>query len=351
MCQIYGILLALLAGGFHFLLRNFFPQFAEFFYFSKLYVGIKWVLWPIHYSPVPALYLFTLALLVVFGFGMYQLVRKRFSILVAIRKLLNGLGLLFFLFYFSWGYNYSLPALVQRLGWNTPSYTSDHLLRLYHSTTDQALRAREAWRSDSDYTEEVDISSVENELELELTDWLRENDLYIPVPSKVRSLPPGFLLRISTAGFYFPFGGEGYWDEGLHHLVMPFVMAHEMAHNFGITNEGEANFVAFHTCIRSTDPKIRYSGYLNFWRYVASHLRQFETEKYESLKEIIPPGILIDLESIQIQHAKYPDIFPAIRDAIYNSYLKSQGVQSGLRSYGEVVQLELAYRMQFEAHY
>ena len=40
----------------------------------------------------------------------------------------------------------------------------------------------------------------------------------------------------------------------------PFVLSHEKAHQFGITSEAEANFVAFVICINSDDQKLRYSG-------------------------------------------------------------------------------------------
>ena len=66
-----------------------------------------------------------------------------------------------------------------------------------------------------------------------------------PAPAKVRGrrlFPKGLLLRISTAGVYIPFTGEGHIDAGLHHLQLPFVMAHEMSH---ATASGEKGTVIF----------------------------------------------------------------------------------------------------------
>lgn len=52
--------------------------------------------------------------------------------------------------------------------------------------------------------------------------------------------PAGCLLVFGTAGIFWPFSGEGYVDSGLDSLVIPFTMAHEFAHGFGWTDEGNA---------------------------------------------------------------------------------------------------------------
>ena len=40
------------------------------------------------------------------------------------------------------------------------------------------------------------------------------------------------------------------------------VIAHHKAHQRGYAKEDEANFVGYVICINSTDPPVRYSGYL-----------------------------------------------------------------------------------------
>jgi len=349
--QNYGILLAIWAGITHFFLSNYFSEFAEYLYFSKLYVCFKWLLWPLHALPFPILYAFVGFILIVFGVGIFRVIKKRVPLVKACRELLNILGFLFFLFYVTWGFNYSLPSLLDRLDWQAPAFSSEQLMNLYQSVTDEMVGARIDWVDSRESSASFDHALTEVDVGLQLEFWLKEYGLHIPVPAKIRPLHNGFLLRISTAGFYFPFGGEGYWDKGLHDLVVPFVIAHELAHNYGITNEGEANFVAYRTCIRSDDPFIRYSGFLNFWRYVAGQLRQADAEIFSESWACVPAAIKNDLEEIRKQHGKYPDIFPQIRDAIYDSFLKAQGVQAGLSSYGEVVQLELAFRNQENSPY
>jgi len=41
---------------------------------------------------------------------------------------------------------------------------------------------------------------------------------------------------------------------------------------------------------------------------------------------------------------RYPDIMPAVRDKMYDSYLKSHGVKDGLANYSHMIKYIKAYR-------
>lgn len=341
--QNYGIFLALSTALMHFLLFPWFPMLVEKVYFSVIFVAVKWILWPFGIFPIPSLYLLCMGVLLFLFIRLKKWFQGTDSSGKFILRILNGMGLLLFLFYLNWGFNYRLPKMVDRLEWEVPNYSTDRLIHLYCSVTDELLQAREEWSKDS-IQKNLAKSALLQDVSKQEKEWLREYHLLVPVPARIRALPRGLLLRIGTAGFYNPLGGEGYWDAGLHAFVIPFVMAHELAHNYGITDEGEANFVAFHTCIQSPYSFIRYSGYLNFWRYVAGQLRRSDPVQFEAEWASLSEDIKSDLRSIRQQHDQYPDIFPRLRDAIYDTFLRTQGVKAGMQSYGEVVLLELAYR-------
>lgn len=342
--QIYGILLALLALLIHFLLGFLNAKIVDAVFLKGIYMGVKWMLWPLQLLPFSSLFLFILILLAVFAHWIYRIYSGKLSLVRGALIAINLLGTLIFLFYGLWGYNYRLPRMVDRLQWDVPRYSVKNVEKLYADVTKELIRSRRIWKRSANIRTDMDTDVLSREIEEVEKSWLREHQLFVNVPSRVRPLPAGFLLRLSTSGFYFPFGGEGYWDGGLHDLVIPFVMAHEMAHNFGITDEGEANFVAFRTCSQSTNPYVRYSGYLSFWRYVASQYKQMDSVGFEEKRNCLPREIKDDLLGIREQHNRYPDLFPEFRDYFYDFFLKSQGVGSGIGSYSEVVKLEIAYR-------
>jgi hypothetical protein len=173
------------------------------------------------------------------------------------------------------------------------------------------------------------------------------NQYGYPTPGIVRARqlwPKGLLLRISTAGVYIPFTGEGNVDAGLHFLQLPFVLAHEMSHAYGFGDEGTCNFLAYLTCTESSDPFLKYVGYLYYWRYVASEYQSIQPKKYKEFRSTLPPGLIADLTAIQEEMEKYPDIFPGIRDATYNAYLQAQGIHEGMKNYDRVIMLVHAWR-------
>ena len=152
-------------------------------------------------------------------------------------------------------------------------------------------------------------------------------------------------MRFSTAGIYIPFSGEGHVDAGMHPVQYPFTMAHELAHGFGVTNEGECNFLAYVACKEVDDPLVRYSGLLSYWRYVAAEYRRAFPEEYKARYDKLPVLIIETIESIRENNAKYPDIMPALRDKVYETYLRSNGIEEGLVSYSLIVRMVHAYRI------
>ncbi|MGH9937929.1 MAG: DUF3810 family protein, partial [Blastocatellia bacterium] len=77
---------------------------------------------------------------------------------------------------------------------------------------------------------------------------------------------PLILSRLSSwagvSGFYIAFTGEVAFNEDVPPFDLPMVIAHHKAHQRGYAREDEANFVGYIVCINSTEPYVRYSGYL-----------------------------------------------------------------------------------------
>lgn len=147
------------------------------------------------------------------------------------------------------------------------------------------------------------------------------------------------------SGVYTFFTGEANLNVNYPDYVLPYTMAHEMAHQRGIARENEANFVAFLVCLESDDQYVRYSAYLNMFEYLTNALYKADKEGY---KDIIVTRLSDNVKRELIAYSeffeKYDDtIISDVSDAVNNSYLVSQGQVSGTRSYGLVVDLAVAY--------
>jgi hypothetical protein len=127
-------------------------------------------------------------------------------------------------------------------------------------------------------------------------------------------------------------------------------MAHEMCHAYGFGDEGTCNFLAELALMRSENAFLRYSGTLSWYRSVASRWRFYYPESYENFREALPVGMQADLDAINETLKAYPELFPNARDAIYEAYLQSQGVEKGMESYQDVITLMPAFRKSLYGH-
>lgn len=158
--------------------------------------------------------------------------------------------------------------------------------------------------------------------------------------------PKGILHRLNTSGFYNPFTGECYKERDLHPIQIPFIKAHEWCHAQGVTDEGDANFLAYWICVSSGDLLYAYSGYLEYWRYLSAEIRKLDPDAYNISRENLPFGIKSDLLEIRENLLKYPEFMPDMRDIVYDSYLKSHGITEGMASYNRLVNMVVATKRQ-----
>ena len=145
------------------------------------------------------------------------------------------------------------------------------------------------------------------------------------------------------SGIYTFFTGEANINVNYPDFVIPYTAAHEMSHQRGVSREDEANFVAFLVCMRSEDPYIRYSGYLNMYQYMADAMYYASQEKLAELNSALDPGVKRELVAYSRFFDKYRDNVAAdVSDAVNDSYLTVMGGTDS-RSYGMVVDLATLY--------
>lgn len=146
------------------------------------------------------------------------------------------------------------------------------------------------------------------------------------------------------AGVYTFFTGEANINTNFPDYTLPFTVAHEKAHQRGISREDEANFIAFLVCIASDDPYIRYSGYLSVYEYTSSALYSADKEVYYTVLADMDRRVRCELIAYNNFFEKYEDNTAAtVTGSINNAYLQGQGQTAGIRSYDLVTDLAVAY--------
>jgi hypothetical protein len=240
-----------------------------------------------------------------------------------------------------WGLNYRRVSVPQRLVLDRAAPSTEQVLQLGKDVVTRVNGSyapahhsgfREApWRNDS---LRAGFASVQQELA----------DGPPAVPGRLKqSLYGQFFKWTAVDGMVNPFGLEVIANPDLLPFERPFVAAHEWAHLAGYADESEANFVGWLTCVRA-DPASQYSGWLFLYWQISGELPAPERQEMaQGLRE----GPRADLAAV-IARLRRSDL-PLLRRAswmMYDSYLKANRVESGVRSYGEVVTLILRARFE-----
>ena len=158
-----------------------------------------------------------------------------------------------------------------------------------------------------------------------------------------------YMTYTHISGVYSFFTGEANVNFNYPDFVIPYTIAHEMSHQRGIAREDEANFVAFMVCTSSDDPYIRYSGYLEVFREILSALYKADKEKYSDfIKTCYPSRVASEMSAYSRFFEPYRESTASkVVSATNDTYLKSQSVQAGERSYGLVTDLAVAYYLTY----
>ena len=327
------------------------PELIERIYSRGLFLGVRRIFdYGFGWFPIPLLYVFYAGLIF---WAIRKLIQTNWKQLFTGKGILNWLlsvaafvgGVLFF-FFFLWGFNYGRIPLVQQIGLKATPVALPDLKAELEKTTVKILAARQVL--DPLAKETLPINLLPQDIENLCRKAVEETllSLNYPVAGKVRGriLPTkGILMRFSSSGVYWPFVGEGNIDGGLHPLQQPFTLCHELSHGYGITNEGICNFLAYLASQKSEDAYVRYSGLICYWRYIAIAYQRFAYEDYQTFRKTLPQGFLADLDVINKNLDKYPDILPKLRYVAYDSYLKSQGISDGIKSYSTIIMLVRAW--------
>ncbi len=145
-------------------------------------------------------------------------------------------------------------------------------------------------------------------------------------------------------GFYFPFTGEANLNDDCSAALLGATICHELAHCRGIASEQECNFLGILAAIRSDHEAYRYSGYLMGYIYLGNALYAVDTEAYRAIRNTLPESVLLDLAWNNAYWAQFEGPVSEAAQTAYDGFLKINGEELGVRSYGTVVDMLLAYQ-------
>jgi hypothetical protein len=340
------VILPLLAAA-TFLLAGFFARhpaiteknYSGFVYppiasvFSRLSSLVPFSLDDVFYISLLSLFVILLILLVV-----RRLRFARFLLVV-----MNGAALVYILFYLLWGYNYFRSDLNTRLSIPEAGANIEEFKTVL---TSLVTLANEKYTTFDSFSKQQTDSLVEDSYR-QLAPFLKVG--YPMGKRKAKNITfSRFFASAGISGYFGPFFNEVHVNTNLLPVEYPVILAHEKAHQFGVTNEAEANFYAWLVCSQSPSPQLQYSAHLYILNYFL-----YEGRTLESIKDIvagISPEVRKDISTIQ-NHWKElrNEKVDRVATKANNIYLKTNHIEEGIKNYTGVVKLVMNFSVDKQA--
>jgi hypothetical protein len=254
---------------------------------------------------------------------------------VAARTVVWASGL-YLVFLLVWGLNYRRPPLVEKLPFDARLVTPDRAQSLALTAVDQLNALYDGahaagWPA---------AGAVDAALAASLAGADREvgGRGVVTAGRPKATLLDWYFRRAAVDGMTDPYFLETLVSTTLLPFERPFVHAHEWSHLAGITDEGDANFLAWLTCVHGAPPA-QYSGWLFLYSELVGGLRG---PARADVAARLGPGPRADLAAIRARVVGEvdPRVF-AVGQRVYDKYLKANRVEAGVQSYGHVVRLVL----------
>ena len=243
-----------------------------------------------------------------------------------------------------WGVNYYADGFQEKSGIYAQDVAVEELERV---TWDFAVKLAEA-ADDVARDENGRFAVPREEIFAGSTEIYKNIAENFPFLARTDRMPKKMVFsRLFSAmnftGFYTPFTGESNLNVDSPVCLLPANIAHELAHQRGIASEQECNFLAIAAATSCDDPNYRYSGYLMGYIHLGNALYRADREKWETIRALLPETVVADLHYHSAYWDQFEGVTAKVSGKIYDTTLKSYGQADGIKSYGTVVDLLVAY--------
>ena len=338
------------------ILAEKYPEYTEKYYSSPVYPYISKALGylssfargvSISECVVYALIIAAIVLIIVFLIKLLS-GRLRFARLMSfIMGICVFASFMFAIFYIDWGFNYMRPSLYKRMELSLEERPVEELNALCKQLAASANELRAGLKEDENGVfalengSSAEFSKIPAAYKLLGADYSIFSGTVYPAKGVKTSIAMSYG---GIAGIYIPYFAEENVNINQPALLIASSAAHETAHYLGVAREDEANFVSYLACSYSLDDSVRYSGTMLALINCANQLYASDADLYRELvSEYYSEGMLRDLRDYNAYWDSFEGPVEEAVDTVNDTYLKFNKQENGVKSYGMMVDLLLAY--------
>ncbi len=321
--------------------------------FRWLSVPISWLTSLIPFSLTEAALILGIpAILILFVIWLVRLFRRpgkmaRFARLL--RGLAWTLSIVYLLFMLLHGLNYARLPVAESFGLPARERTADDLAEtaawLAKETT--ILRARVQENGQGVFQLR---SGIADTLKTAADGYAAAGKEY-PLLAGIHLRPKGVLLShywsyTGITGMYVPLLVESNINIDVPEYSMPETVLHEIAHTRGFAREDEAGFIAFLAGLAHPNADFAYSVLLDATIRCLNALYSADQDVYKATATLLDDAVWRDISAGNAYWKQFEGPVQEASTQVNNAYLQANLQQDGVRSYGRMIDLVLAWHEQ-----
>lgn len=245
--------------------------------------------------------------------------------------------------------NYNRYPFAQLAGLTVRDSDARELYQLCLSLAADANELRaQLTREDEDGALELENSSVAELSKTARAAYQSLNESYGIFDYRTAVSKPVFFSHLMSytdlVGVYCPITMETNINTDVADYSIPSTICHELAHFYGFMREDEANFIGYLASVQSDSLEFRYSGTMLALIHAGNQLADVDMEAYNALWATYSDGLVRDLKQNSEYWKQFREtVVSEVATAMNDVYLKANHQSDGVRSYGRMVDLLLAF--------
>lgn len=295
------------------------------------------------------------------GLSIYWLVRLAIKVKEGKKAVLGYAGFVlkflcgtaaavFFLFAVFSGVNYYRDSFSQKIGLSTEKYSAAELAALCEDLLREATEyGAQLEHAPEGYTVygKSDYAMAQS-ARAAFEDFAAQYDfMQMGFGNFGRPKPVFFsevMAHLQISGVYSPYTFEANVCTAGPDFLRGATMMHEQSHLRGFMNEAEANFIAYLAGVQSDDLFFKYSSTCLALLHSTNALYSADYEAWYNLRIRYPSYINADMAAQNAYIDAHSTPVAEISDKVNDTYLKLNDQKEGVKSYGKMVDLLLAYK-------
>lgn len=281
----------------------------------------------------------------------YRIIKfRKFKLKAFLLRVLSGVSIVYFFFYFNWGMNYFRKPLDQMISLEKTTYTDHELYAVTKTLVAETNNVHLRLVEYDTLLVTVHASYTKNDIRQMVKKGYADIGIAIPNTHLAKSsVKPSLfsepLSYMGFAGYLNPWSNESQINTRIPLNAFPATASHEIAHQLGFGSESEANFIGYIAGMNHSDDFIQYSSSIMALRYCLFEVYKRDKEVYQEFLDEVHIGIKKDFKERQKFWDTYQNWSEPFFKLFYDSYLKANNQTHGIQSYNRMVGLVVNYRL------